>query len=165
MKHQEKKFLVTSFDDVKKRLNQAGAKSLKTANSTHYYAQVDGNDVVKLVDHEGQCEIHLLEESDGKFILADRIPVSDVSAGLRWLCDKGYKSCTTVKITHTDYEYNGGLIGLYIINNLLYSVILDFPADQHAAMEKKFALEHAEQITIPYNKILENMGKIKPETL
>ncbi len=165
MKHQEKKFLVTSFDDVKKRLNQAGAKSLKTANSTHYYAQVDGNDVVKLVDQDGQCEIHLLKESDGKFTLADRIPMSDVSAGLRWLRDKGYESCTTVKITHTDYEYNVGLIGLYIINDLLYSVILDFPGNKHLAMEKQFGLEEAEQITIPYNKILENMGKIKPEPL
>lgn len=165
MKHQEKKFLVTSFDNIKKRLNQVGVNRLKTADSTHYYAQVDGNDVVKLVDHEDQCEIHLLEESDGKFILTDRIPISDVSVGLRWLRDKGYESCTTVKITHTDYEYNGGLIGLYIINDLLYSVILDFPAEQHEAMEKQFGLENADQITIPYNKILENMGKIKPKPL
>ena len=107
----------------------------------------------------------MLKESDGKFTLADRIPMSDVSAGLRWLRDKGYESCTTIKITHTDYEYNVGLIGLYIINDLLYSVILDFPGNKHLAMEKQFGLEEAEQITIPYNKILENMGKIKPEPL
>jgi hypothetical protein len=165
MKHQEKKFLVASFDDIKKWLNQVGANRLETANSTHYYAQVDGNDVVKLVDHDGRCEIHSLKESDGKFTLTDRIPVSDVSAGLAWLRDKGYKSCTKVKIIHTDYEYSGGLVGLYIVNDFLYSVILDFPADKHAPMEKQFGLEHAEQITIPYNKILENMGKIKPEPL
>lgn len=159
VKHQEKKFKVQSFNGIQTRLKEVNAKPAAEIESTHYYAQVKGNDVIKLVDHDGHYELHLLKESDGKFSLTNRIPVSNFNEGLSMLKGKGAKSYAIVKMAHTDYEYDEGLVGLYVINDILYSVILDFPASKHKAMEEQFGLENAEKITIPYNKLLERMGR------
>ena len=165
MKHQEKKFLVNSFDGIKNKLEEMGADKADEVISIHYYAQANGNDVVKAVEYNDHCEIHILKESDGKFILTERIPIKSVAEGLQWLRDKGYKFYTVVKMQYGDYDFRDGRVGLYIINDFLLSVILDFPTNQHAAMEKLFGLNTAEQIVIPYNKQLEQLGKLELKPL
>lgn len=59
----------------------------------------------------------------------------------------------------TDYEYHGGIVGLYIINDFLNSVILDFPVSEHQDMEQVFGLNKAKVISVPYNKYLDSIGK------
>ncbi len=59
-----------------------------------------------------------------------------------------------------DYEYKEGIVGLYVINDFLYSVILDFPEGAHSSIEHELDLEKAEPIDVPYNKYLEKTGHL-----
>jgi hypothetical protein len=38
---------------------------------------------------------------------------------------------------------------------------LDFPEGQHEAIEKKLGLGTAEVINVPYNKLLEQIGRLR----
>lgn len=159
MKHQEQKYRVDNFDPIVQKLTSLGAQPGHESTSTHYYAVVPGNDVVKVVAHADQCEVHKLSETDGgKFVLTDRFPVADVKAGLKWLKDQGYTQVSTVAMRHTDYEYAGGLVGLYDINGELKSLILDYPAGEHDAMAQALGVVGAERIEVPYNIYLEQRG-------
>lgn len=154
MIHSEKKYRVESFAAIKAKLNELGAKQIKTTESFHYYGQHPGKDVVKLVKNGERNEIHILTESNGTFTLEDRIPVKDTPAGLDWLKDKGYTQVQLVKMNNTDYEYEGGIVGLYTINDTLHSVILDFPKQEHDSKEKELGLTGEEVIDVPYNKYI-----------
>ena len=63
-------------------------------------------------------------------------------------------------MAYTDYDCKGGIVGLYLINDFLYSVILDFPDGMHEIMEKEFGLDKSKVINIPYNKLLEKMDRL-----
>lgn len=165
MKHHEKKYKVASFDSIKSKLDELGAKQIKDTSSTHYYAPQESNDVVKLVHYSDRNEIHILKETNGTFSLAENNPVTNLETGLQWLRDKGYKKVDVVKMDYTDYEYDSGVVGLYIINDDLHSVILDFPLNMHSAIEEVFELGNAEVITVPYNKYLEQAGLSATEDL
>jgi len=160
MKHQEKKYRVDSFNEIEKRLLEKGAIKGNEKTTSHYYADLSGNDVAKLVSKTDRCEIHILKELDGKFTLTESIPTNDVESGLQWLRDKGYTKVSKVKMINTNYEYKEGIIGLYIINDFLYSVILDFPEGLHESIEKEFDLESSEVISLPYNKYLLQKGEL-----
>lgn len=151
MKHHEKKFRVDNFDNVLQILHVLGAKKIKNASAMHYYAEQDGNDVVKFVHEGNKNEIHRLEESNGKFRLIETIPLKDTESGLRWLKNSGHLKINIVKMDYTEYSYKGGIVGLYTINDSLKSIILDCPADQHADIQKKLELDNAEVITVPFN--------------
>ncbi len=161
MKHQEKKYHVKSFTEIEAKLKALGAKQINTTSSTHYYAKQTGNNVVKLVHYSDKDEIHILDESNGTFSLKETIPVKDTAAGFQWLKDKGYTTVDIVKMDYADYEYKNGIVGLYVINDFLRSVILDFPEQEHEAMEKLFGLNGSELITIPYNKYLKQLGQLE----
>ena len=68
-------------------------------------------------------------------------------------------------MANCDYEYKNGNVGLYIIDDFLYSVILDFPEGQHKVVEKELGLNAAELINIPYNKLLEKIGCLRSMNL
>lgn len=161
MKHQEKKYRVDSFTKIQKILGEVGAKKGKEAVTTHYYVSQESNDVVKLVNYTDSSEIHILEESQGRFSLKENTPVENTNAGLKWLKDKGYQTANVVKVVNTDYDYKNGLVGLYLIDDFLHSVILDFPQGQHEAIEKELGLDTAEVISLPYNKFLEQIGRLQ----
>ncbi len=165
MKYQEKKYKVDSFAPILQFLNQKGAKKGEEIVTTHFYTPQPNNDVVKLVQFSDKNEIHVLKETNGKYSLIDRIPVPDTKAGLQWLKNHGYKNVSIVTMAYTDCEYKNGIIGLYLINDSLLSVILDFPPDQHDKIEKELGLEKAEVISLPYNKYLENIGLLKTITI
>ena len=160
MKYQEKKYRVESFEQIKSLLEKAGAKRGTEVVSTHYYILQPTNDVVKLVVTGNKCEIHILTENDGKYSLMENISMESVEAGLNWLKNRGYKEFSVIKMDETDYEYKGGIVGLYTINDFLCSVILDFPPGKHEELENELGLEDAEVINVPYNKYLEQIGKI-----
>ncbi|HLD25015.1 MAG TPA: hypothetical protein VJB96_03815, partial [Patescibacteria group bacterium] len=151
MKYQEKKYRVDSLLPIQKLLERVGAKKGQEITTTHYYAEQHTNDIVKLVVYGDRNEIHVLLESHGTYSLKENIPVASVEAGLSWLKAHGYHTVDIVKMAYTDYEYKGGIIGLYVIDNFLSSVILDFPPGTHEAMEKEFGLQNAEVIHLPYN--------------
>ena len=67
MKHQEKKYRVNSFAKIQEILSEANVKKGKEVVTTHYYAPQENNDVVKLVKYSGRNEIHILEESKGRY--------------------------------------------------------------------------------------------------
>jgi hypothetical protein len=159
MKHQEKKYRVDSFEKALNILKQSKAVKEKEIINIHYYAQKEGNEVVKLVKYEDKNEIHILDEIDGKYILKEKIFMKSTEKGLKWLKDKGYKTVDIVKMDYTDYVYKGGIVGLYTINDFLCSVILDYPERQHETEEKEFGLSKDDVIDIPYNKYLQKLGK------
>lgn len=164
MKHQEKKYRVESLAAIRKKLHEVGAEEGKEVVSTHYYAWHKGSDVVKLVAYSDRSEIHILEESKGKFLLKETVSVKDTKAGLAWLKDRGHTIVGVVRITQTDYEYKGGIVGLYRIDDFLRSVILDFPEGKHVEVEKELGLTSAEVISVPYNICLiylEQVGRLR----
>lgn len=161
MKHHEKKYRVENFTPIKAKLKELGAKKIKSTLASHYYAQQDGNDVTKLVSYPNRDEIHVLVESNGTFSLKDSVSVKDMDDGFKWLKDKGFTGVGMVNMDYMDYSYNGGIVGLYTINDFLHSVILDFPVSEHQAMEELFGLQDSEVIEVPYNKYLEKIGKLE----
>jgi len=157
MKHEEKKYEVKDFADILQKLKSLGIKEDRHATATHYYAKQSGNDVIKLVHGANKDEIHLLKESAGKFQLTGSIPVENVKDGLKWLKDKGYDDIQEIKMEHSDYPFEGGIVGLYLVNDTLHAVILDYPPDQHEAIEKKLDLESSQVIDEPFNKYIERI--------
>ncbi len=161
MNHMEKKYRVDSFDTILQKLKAFGSTPEKESKSEHYYTHQPNNDVVKLVVHTGKAEIHKLKEHDGKFTLTDTIPLTNTKAGMSWLKQHGYTTLDVVKMSHVDYPYKGGIVGVYTINDFLRSVILDNLAGQHEAIEAELGLQAAERIDVPYNKYLESIGKLR----
>jgi hypothetical protein len=156
MPRQKKKYRVNTFEYIAAQLRALGSQPYPTAMSTHYYAKRAGNGIVKLIELEdGSHEIHILKEKGGKYTLIENIPVKNKEEGLDWLDSKGYSKLQTITMSHTDYPYQDGIVGLYVINGVLYSVILTFPPGKHEAIERKFGLQDAEVIDISYNKYLE----------
>jgi len=165
MRHQEKKYRVDGFKPIITRLRSLRIDPLESSTSTHYYAHQPGSDVTKIVQHADGTAIHILSEASGKFTLRENITVQNLPTGEAWLKDHGFNTISAVKMSHTDYEYKQGLVGLYLINDWLYSVILDYPDGQHKSIERDFGLENAEVISLPYNKYLENLGKLEAVNL
>jgi hypothetical protein len=161
MKPQEKKYFVDSFASIQSLLKEKGAKKSEEIISTHYYGQHAGNDVEKFVEYTDRYEIHALKEENGKFTMTEDKQIKGKDEGVVWLKSKGYTTANIVKMDYTEYEYKNGTVGLYVINDFLHSVILYYPSDQHQEMEKEFGLDHAEVITVPYNKYLEKLGRLR----
>lgn len=155
-KFQEKKYKVSSFDTIINALAIVGAKEVPQITTIHHYARHNGKDVIKLVEYEDRIEIHILEDIGGKFVMKEKFGVATKEEGFNWLNNKGYTQFDTVKMVYTDYEYKGGIVGLYTINDSLKSVILDYPSDMHDVIEKEMSLENAELITMPFNKLISN---------
>lgn len=161
----EKKYRVYGFDQIEELLKRAGAKEVKRVNSTHYYGEHEGNDVEKFVVYPDRTEIHVLKESDGKFTLTESKQIAGKEDGLAWLKSRGYKKANIVDMNYGEYAYNNGTVGLYVIDDFLYSVVLSYPVGQHEQVEKDFGLETAEVIRLPYNKYLASLGRLRSEVL
>lgn len=161
MKHQEKKYRVDSFDKILKFLNEKGAKKGKEVVSIHYYGEHKGNDVEKFVEYTDRYEIRILKEHDGRFTMTKHETIPDKDSGFKWLKNRGFTVANIAKMDYAEYAYKDGTVGLYIIDDFLYSVILYYPREQHKAIEKDFMLDDLEVITIPYNKYLEKMGCLR----
>lgn len=165
MNRQEKKYRIKSFTEILKLLKETGAKKVKETTTTHYYGEHTGNDVEKFVEYDDRCEIHILKETQGRFVLTKREKISNKSEGLQWLKDHGYSICNIVKMTYSEYKYKSGMIGLYVVEDFIYSVILYYPLTQHEEMEKVFGLTETEVIEVPYNKYLDMLGRLRKKIL
>ncbi|HKZ35546.1 MAG TPA: hypothetical protein VJ242_02415 [Patescibacteria group bacterium] len=165
MKPQEKKYLVSSFTKIENKLARIGAKKVKEVISVHYYGQHSGNDVEKFVEYADRVEAHVLKESGGQFTMIKHEEIPDKNSGLGWLRNQGYKTMNIVKMAYREYSYKNGTVGLYTIDDFLLSVILYYPSGQHEAIEKEFGLERAEVISVPYNKFLDQLGRLRSTNL
>jgi adenylate cyclase class IV len=165
MKHTEKKYHVDSLDHIKSVLATVGAQQVETDTSQHYYGQHSGNDVTKLVVYKDRSEIHRLEEHEGKFSLKEKIAVKDKNDGLRWLREHGYSEVGVVEMKCTNYTYKNGIIGLYVLNNSVYSVILDFDDSEHKNTEQELGLANTTVISVPYDKYLKRLGEFEIVTI
>jgi len=161
MKLQEKKYRVESFIKILQLLKEKGAMKIKEIKSTHYYGQHEGNNVEKFVEYSDHFEIHILDEIDGQFVMKEHKIILDKNAGIAWLKNRGYKVADVVKMDYSEYEYKNGTIGLYIVDNFLYSIILNYPPSNHKNMEEEFGLSSSEVIVLPYNKYLKNIDQLK----
>jgi adenylate cyclase class IV len=161
MKHQERKYRVESFEIILQKLKAAGATKIKSSRSTHYYAPMPNDDVLKLVDHNNYVEMQQLEENDGIFTVSDKIRLGSLKEGLNQLKARGFSSLNVVDMTHTDYQYKSGVVGLYTIDGAFYSIILDFPAVAHEMIANELGLSKAEMIKVPYDKLLKAKGKLR----
>lgn len=165
MKYQEKKYEVKSFDEIIEILDKLGAKKVGGKTTEHFYGQHKGNNVVKLVKYADRDEIHVLKEVGGKFSLVESNSMKDTKEGLQDLKNRGYEAVDVIKMENTDYEHKGGLVRLYLIDDFLPSVILDYPEGKHEDVEKELSLEDANRISIPYNKQLKKLGKLRTRKL
>lgn len=93
--------------------------------------------------------------------MTEQKQVAGKKQGIDWLKSRGYINADSVKMAYAEYEYKNGTVGLYTIDDLLHSVILYYPPNEHNEMEKEFGLEKAEVIKLPYNKYLEKLGKLR----
>ena len=158
-------YRVDGFAEITQKLAELGVQKERESSSTHYYTVQPNNDVVKLVRHSDDCEVHMLKEESGKFTLTDRIRLKNVSEGVKWLRDNGYDRVAVVTMKHTDYLYKDGIVGLYVINGVLYSMILDFVPGEHTAIAEELGIEGADLIKLPYNKYLEQRGELEAVSL
>lgn len=165
MKPQEKKYLIDSFDDIQKLLVEKGAVKGKEVTAVHYYGQHTGNDVEKFVEYADRYEIHILKESDGRFTMTEHSPIADKNAGIAWLRKRGYTNANIIKMNYVEYAYKNGTVGLYTIDDFLRSIVLYYPPGEHDAIEKEFGLQPAKVISVPYNKLLEQMGCLRTMVL
>lgn len=161
MELQEKKYLVDSFENIQRFLDEKSAVKGKEITATHYYGEYAGNDVEKFVEYADRYETHVLKEQNGRFTMTEHAPITDKDAGMAWLKKKGYTTANLVKMVYTEFTYKNGTIGLYVIDDFLHSVILYYPPGEHETIEKEFGLENAEVITIPYNKYLNQLGRLR----
>jgi hypothetical protein len=157
----EKKYQVDSFDPILKIIKAKKLKKIRNVTSVHYYGKHEGNDVEKFIEYPDSVKVHIWKEIDGKFTPVDDFPLKDKAEGIAWLKKRGFKEANIVKMDYTEYRYQNGNIGLYTIDDFHKSVILSLPEGKHEDTEKEFGLQDSVIITIPYNKLLERLGKLR----
>jgi hypothetical protein len=157
----EKKYQLDSFTPILKIIKEKKLIKLKEVASVHYYAKHEGNDIEKFVEYPDRVEVHVWKEVNGEFTPTENFLIKDKSEGLAWLKRRGNKIANIVKMDYTEYEYKNGTVGLYTIDDFHHSIILNFSEGEHENVEKDFGLQKAETITVPYNKMLEKMGKLR----
>lgn len=157
----EKKYRVDTFDRIRRILDSKNLVSSNKNTTYHYYGHQAGNNVTKLVKYSDKQEIHILEESDGIFSLKEIIPVNSVEEGLEWLRSHGFSQIDDVKMQSESYEFMGGLVRLYLIDDWLHSIILSHEGEVLQEVEQELGLTHDDVIEQPYNEYLDSLGKLK----
>lgn len=158
---QEKKYQVETLDPILQIIKEKELQKIRDVHSIHYYGNNEGNDVEKVVVYPDKVEIHVWKNVDGKFTSVEDFKVESEQKGIEWLKSRGFNQANIIKMDYTEYSYEDGVIGLYLIDDFHKSVILTFLPERIPDVEKIFGLENAEVITTPYNKLLDKLGKIR----
>lgn len=159
MKPQEKKYLVDSLGPIERNVHAIGLPKVNDEVATHYYGQQEGTDVTKFVVYPNRVETHTLKDHHGTFAYGDSQVLANREAGFDWLQAKGFSFVDVVKMDYETYEYKGGTIGLYVINDELRAVILMYPPEQHTDVATEFGLDGVVVLTQPFNTYLKQVGK------
>lgn len=150
----EKKFLVESLDSVLDKLQQLGAKASPGVSSHHTYADTEGPEIVKMVESGGNIWVHEMADRGGTFELVKTTPVDSKEAGLELLNLLKPTNIQTLKIDYINYYLENATIGLYTLNDSIYSVIIYSDPNYHDKLAKKLGLNNVETIEVPFNHLL-----------
>lgn len=157
----EKKYRVDSFTPILNAVQSLGATPTYEVTSQHYYAPLDSDDTIKMIDYGNKIEIHSLRTTNGLHSLDEVVQVKSIQEGLSWFAERGYDSLEVLDMNDKEYSYKNGGFALYTINNDVYSVILGYAEDQLAAIEAELGLQNARPIAVPYNKYMRTVGQVK----
>ena len=160
-KEVEKKYRVESFDTMLRKVNELGAKPTIDIHSTHYYARLDSDDTIKMIDYPDKVEIHEVSTRNGLHSIDKIIGLDSVAAGYEWFKQRGYHTLEVVKMHDREFSYLDGGFALYAVDGVVNSVILGYEEARIPAMEEVFELTLAEEILVPYNKYLAKLGKLR----
>ena len=160
-KELEKIYRVESFDAMYDKIAALKAQPTIDVRSTHYYAHLDSNDTIKMIDYGDRIEIHEVGYSNGLYSIDKVIKVSDITAGFAWFRDRGFNELDLLAMHDKEYAYGDGGFALYTIEGSIFSVILGYTSEQMPKMEQVFELGSAEQIAIPYNKYVAQTRKLR----
>ena len=160
----EKKYRVQSFDTILNTIQRLAATPTIDVSSKHYYAQLDTDDTLKMIDYGDRIEIHSLSTKKGLHTLDKIIPVSSLEEGFKWFKDRGYGVLEVLDMNDKEFAFKDGGFALYTIDNNVYSVILGYSEEKIAEMESILGLKSAEPIDIPYNKYMRKLGILKTVT-
>ena len=123
--HSEQKYRVDSFDNILPCLRNLAVTSPIEGTSYHHYTRRPGNDVLKLVVTGGAASIHRLGEHEGRFQLEEAWPVADRTTGFGWFREQGFAELDGVEMSHSKYRHGDGIVGVYVIDGWLRSVMVD----------------------------------------
>jgi hypothetical protein len=73
---------------------------------------------------------------------------------VNWLKAHNFNTVQVVKMAHDDYEFQGGIVGLYTINDWLKSVILEYPIGEHEHIQNQLGMIEAVKLELPTTNIL-----------
>jgi hypothetical protein len=160
-KQLEKKYRVASFDGMRAKIKELGAQPTLDIRSTHYYAHLDTDDTLKMINYPDRVELHRVSTKNGMHSIDEIITFDSIETGFAWFRDHGYDSLDVLKMHDEEYSYLDGGFALYTVQGDIFSVILGYEADKIADMEKLFGLTDAEEIHKPYNKYIAQLGKLQ----
>jgi hypothetical protein len=139
---------------------ELGAVPTLDISSTHYYAHLDSNETIKMIDYPDRVEIHRVGYNDGLYSIDEVTEVTDVEAGFEWFKKEGFKELDVLEMRDQEFSYLGGGFALYTVDKDILSVILGYEEEKLPEMEKVFGLEGAEQIVVPYNVYVGQLGRL-----
>lgn len=160
-KEVEKKYRVNSFTPILDKIYELGAIPTIEVSSQHYYAPLDTDDTLKMIDYGDKIEIHNLSTKNGLHTLDEVIAIRSIKDGLKWFEAKGFKTLEVLDMNDKEFSYKDGGFALYTINNNIYSVIIAYPENKLSEIETILGLQAAEIITIPYNKYMRQKGMVR----
>ncbi len=160
-KQLEKKFRVSSFNAMTLKIDELGATPTVEVSATHYYAKLDSDDTLKMIDYGDRVEIHSVSTKNGLHSIDEEITVESVEEGMQWFKLRGYSELEMLKMHDQEYAYLDGGLALYTVEDEVFSVILGYSEDELPEMEKLFGLDSCEEISVPYNKYMAQLKKLR----
>ena len=73
----------------------------------------------------------------------------------------GYYQLDVLKMYDEEYDYLNGGFDLYTINSTILSIILAYSEVDIPKFEILFGLQDADEIPIPYNKYIDQLGSLR----
>lgn len=146
-------FETDDLDSFRRKLEALGATDLGEGTSRHYYADV-GKGTLKVVERDTGWEITEMTGEDGRFVVSSKQSLVDKQRGFSILRSKGHTKVEFVEMKFHDYEYDGGVIGLYVINEVLSAIVIDYPPESLDGIVGELKLNKLKQIKESFNVVL-----------
>lgn len=152
----EQKYHVDNMDDIESCLHDLGADFDGEHTSTHYYAPTNEG-VKKVVQRKSGFYFVEMSQKNGRFEVFSQHKLPSLVSGYQTLKTQGFKEVDVVEMKHRDYRLRNGIVGLYVINGNLPSIIIDFPDGSHEKVEHELGLKLSMRINDPFSRILRQM--------
>lgn len=151
----EEIFAVDDLAATHELLKKVGAKDLGEHVSRHYYAKGAHSGTLKVVERESGYELTKMNDRDGRFSVDEKTLIDSKEAGFTLLRAKGFTEVEYVEMKYHDFAYKGGIVGLYVINDVLRAVVTDYPTESlQNEVQHELLLDSKERITRAFNVVL-----------